>query len=223
MERIDFLQLMKNGNCQSIVMKNENEQYNIRLGVTNPYTAEAILSELEGILQKLGNSQLTPLQKNISIKLEKIVRELKKLELDLGIKRSLKPNLSEQFEEIIKRQSDSYRRTIYQTLRKACSTILDNSQEIEKMNRIIASLPEAENGELEIVRILSNVEIKHSKAKISRREKEVLIQLLRGKANREISQELCISEKTVKNHLWKVYRKLGVENRTQLFHKLICA
>ena len=52
------------------------------------------------------------------------------------------------------------------------------------------------------------------------REKEVLVQLLGGKTNREISKELHIDEKTVKNHLWKIYRKMGVNNRTQLLHKM---
>ena len=63
----------------------------------------------------------------------------------------------------------------------------------------------------------------HAKADISTREQEVLAHLLGGKSNREISRELGISEKTVKNHLWKIYRKIGVRSRTQLFHHLICS
>jgi DNA-binding CsgD family transcriptional regulator len=64
---------------------------------------------------------------------------------------------------------------------------------------------------------------RYANANISVREKEVLTHLLGGKSNREISRELRISEKTVKNHLWKIYRKIGVRNRTQLFHHLICS
>ena len=58
---------------------------------------------------------------------------------------------------------------------------------------------------------------------ISKKEKEVLMELASGKTNREISATLGKSEKTVKNHLWKIYRKLGVNNRTQLFNKLMKA
>jgi len=58
-------------------------------------------------------------------------------------------------------------------------------------------------------------------ARLSTREGQVLTHLLGGKSNREISKELGISEKTVKNHLWKVYRKIGVRNRTQLFHHVL--
>jgi DNA-binding NarL/FixJ family response regulator len=56
---------------------------------------------------------------------------------------------------------------------------------------------------------------------ISRMERAVLVQLASGKSNREISDELGISEKTVKNHLWRAYRKLGVKSRTQLLRRLL--
>ena len=69
--------------------------------------------------------------------------------------------------------------------------------------------------------MLMKIDSTNGAPSISKREREVLIQLLGGKTNREISHELGISEKTVKNHLWKIYRKLDVENRTQLFNRLI--
>ena len=56
---------------------------------------------------------------------------------------------------------------------------------------------------------------------LSRRENEILFNMLLGLNNREISAELGISEKTVKNHLWKIYKKYRVENRTQMFHQLL--
>jgi DNA-binding NarL/FixJ family response regulator len=59
-----------------------------------------------------------------------------------------------------------------------------------------------------------------AEAAISTRERDVLRLLLGGKGNREISLALGVSEKTVKNHLWRIYRKLGVRSRTQLFHNL---
>ena len=68
---------------------------------------------------------------------------------------------------------------------------------------------------------MANPVLRGGPSNVSRREKEILSHLLGGKSNREISRELAISEKTVKNHLWKLYRKLGVRNRTQLFHYLI--
>ncbi len=50
---------------------------------------------------------------------------------------------------------------------------------------------------------------------LSDREYEVLTLLARGMSNREIAEELFISEKTVKNHVSNVLRKLDVNDRTQ--------
>ncbi|MGI9859786.1 response regulator transcription factor [Moorella naiadis] len=50
---------------------------------------------------------------------------------------------------------------------------------------------------------------------LTEREQEILIQVSRGKSNREIARELFISEKTVKNHLTHIFHKIGVADRTQ--------
>lgn len=52
-------------------------------------------------------------------------------------------------------------------------------------------------------------------ARLSRRELQVLSLLGRGLRNREIGRELFISEKTVKNHVYHLCRKLGAMDRTQ--------
>ncbi len=54
------------------------------------------------------------------------------------------------------------------------------------------------------------------KFKISKREQEVLELLLSGKSRREIEDLLFISEHTVKNHIYTIYKKLNIKNRTQL-------
>ncbi|MGI1822751.1 response regulator [Exiguobacterium sp. TRN 1102] len=50
---------------------------------------------------------------------------------------------------------------------------------------------------------------------LSRREVEVLHLLADGRSNRDISDMLFISEKTVKNHVSSVLRKMDVNDRTQ--------
>jgi DNA-binding NarL/FixJ family response regulator len=50
--------------------------------------------------------------------------------------------------------------------------------------------------------------------RLSSREKEVLRCLCDGDSNREIAQELFISEKTVKSHLRRIFKKLGVHDRS---------
>ena len=56
---------------------------------------------------------------------------------------------------------------------------------------------------------------------LSDREMEILQYVVRGSSNREIGTALFISEKTVKNHLSSIYRKLSVEDRTQAALKAV--
>ena len=52
-------------------------------------------------------------------------------------------------------------------------------------------------------------------APLSRRETDVLTLIARGKSNKDIGDELYISEKTVKNHITNIFRKIQVSDRTQ--------
>jgi DNA-binding NarL/FixJ family response regulator len=51
--------------------------------------------------------------------------------------------------------------------------------------------------------------------RLSPRESEVLHALVQGLSNREIGEQLFISETTVKLHISNIYRKLGVKSRSQ--------
>lgn len=53
------------------------------------------------------------------------------------------------------------------------------------------------------------------KYSLTGREKELLVFLLKGKSNKEISDLVCVSTETVKTHLQNIYRKLGVKNRME--------
>jgi tetratricopeptide (TPR) repeat protein/DNA-binding CsgD family transcriptional regulator len=55
-----------------------------------------------------------------------------------------------------------------------------------------------------------------AKSGITAREAEVIRLLLEGKDNRRITEELFISDHTVKNHIHNIYQKLGIRNRIQL-------
>ena len=50
---------------------------------------------------------------------------------------------------------------------------------------------------------------------LTHREQDVLEQIVRGKSNKEIGQEVEISEATVKTHINSLLGKLGVTDRTQ--------
>ena len=56
---------------------------------------------------------------------------------------------------------------------------------------------------------------KTEEEKLTRREIEVLKLLAEGLFNKEIAYKLSISEKTVKNHVSNIFKKIGVFDRTQ--------
>ena len=52
-------------------------------------------------------------------------------------------------------------------------------------------------------------------ASLTNRELEVLIQVANGMFNKEIATNLNISERTVKNHISNIFKKIDVSDRTQ--------
>ena len=54
--------------------------------------------------------------------------------------------------------------------------------------------------------------------KLSKRQKQLILMLDQGLSNRDIAEKLDISEHTVKVHFWRLFRRLGVNSRTQTLH-----
>jgi DNA-binding NarL/FixJ family response regulator len=52
--------------------------------------------------------------------------------------------------------------------------------------------------------------------KLTRREESVVRLVVQGMVNREIAEQLRLSEHTVKNYLFRIFDKLGVSNRVEL-------
>ena len=57
-----------------------------------------------------------------------------------------------------------------------------------------------------------------SLGKLSKRQKQLLVLLDKGLSNRDIAENLQISEHTVKVHLWRLFRRLNVKSRSQASH-----
>ncbi|MFO7815583.1 MAG: response regulator transcription factor [Halanaerobiales bacterium] len=56
---------------------------------------------------------------------------------------------------------------------------------------------------------------------LTKREMDVISLISKGMTNREISKELIISERTVKNHVSSILKKLSVNDRTQALIKCL--
>lgn len=89
-------------------------------------------------------------------------------------------------------------------LKKAIRAVRDGE------NYIQSSLIPALNN-----RLLNRDEDKDKVASLTNRELEVLMQVANGMFNKEIATNLNISERTVKNHISNIFKKIDVSDRTQ--------
>lgn len=89
-------------------------------------------------------------------------------------------------------------------LKKAIYAIVDGE------NYIQSSLIPALNSRL-VARDIDKDKVEQ----LTKRELEVLEQLANGKFNKEIATDLNISERTVKNHVSNIFKKIDVLDRTQ--------
>lgn len=77
------------------------------------------------------------------------------------------------------------------------------SNDIESLKNIIEKL------------IQTNEIEKSLSSNLTKREKEILILIAKGRLNKEIANELNIAERTVKNHIANLFKKINVYDRTQ--------
>lgn len=89
-------------------------------------------------------------------------------------------------------------------LKKAINTVMNGESYIQP-----ALIPILNN------RLMARDLDKDKIESLTARELEVLIQVASGMANKEIATSLNISERTVKNHISNIFKKIDVSDRTQ--------
>ncbi len=92
--------------------------------------------------------------------------------------------------------------TTFNQLLVAIETVLDGAQFIQSsiLNSVNVYLAQNDNCK---------------KTTLTKRETEILKMIAAGYLNKEIGSELNISERTVKNHVSSLFKKIGVSDRTQ--------
>lgn len=65
-------------------------------------------------------------------------------------------------------------------------------------------------------RNLKHAEPKTANHRLSFRERQIVALVREAKANKEIAYQLCLTEGTVKEYLYHIFRKLNVSSRTEL-------
>ncbi|MBD3414914.1 MAG: hypothetical protein GF421_10845 [Candidatus Aminicenantes bacterium] len=63
-----------------------------------------------------------------------------------------------------------------------------------------------------------NLEKVFRKRNITQREQEIIKMILDGACNKDIEKKLFISSSTVRNHIYNIYQKLGIQNRIELIN-----
>ena len=89
-------------------------------------------------------------------------------------------------------------------LKKAIMTVMDGESYIQP--KLIPMLNK---------RLITRDSDKEKLESLTGREKEVLFEVANGMFNKEIATSLHISERTVKNHISNIFKKLDVSDRTQ--------
>ncbi len=109
-----------------------------------------------------------------------------------------------------------------------------NESEWNKIKQQLFDLYEQKNifSQMEIEKNLRNLLVKSydistlsekliltsSKFLLSSRENEVLNELIDGRTNLEISENLSVALSTVKKHVYNIFNKIGVNSRAQLLN-----
>ncbi len=99
----------------------------------------------------------------------------------------------------------------------AMGYLLKNNTEAAELCQAIKA---AARGQVQLApeaaaRLMREVRSPEKPEALTGRETEVLMLIAKGRANKEISSELFIADKTVKTHVSAILMKLGVSSRTQ--------
>ena len=106
---------------------------------------------------------------------------------------------------------------IYKGIQAGAIGYLLKDSELEELLKAIRA---AARGESQLpaniaTKLVGRISALREQATLTRREQEVLYSLAQGLRNREIADQLHITERTVKNHVTNIIAKLGVKSRTE--------
>lgn len=135
-----------------------------------------------------------------------VLKEIKKRRIDLGVLILTVHNEVEYLVKAVDIGIDGYilKDSESSELKKAIESVINGDKYIQP------SLIPGLNS-----RLINRDSDKDKLEQLTKRELEVLVLIANGMFNKEIAIELNISERTVKNHISNIFKKIDVADRTQ--------
>lgn len=135
-----------------------------------------------------------------------VLKEIKKRRIDLGVLILTVHNEVEYLVKAVDIGVDGYilKDSESSELKKAIESVINGDKYIQP------SLIPGLNS-----RLINRDSDKDKLEQLTKRELEVLVLIANGMFNKEIAIELNISERTVKNHISNIFKKIDVADRTQ--------
>jgi DNA-binding NarL/FixJ family response regulator len=136
----------------------------------------------------------------------------------------LKDRMPEHDIDILMLSSYAEDELVFQSLKVGACGYLDKNTSLP---RLIESIREVREGGAPMSSVIARMVVssfKHDSSQepeLTRREKEVLEQLCKGKSYKMIADSIFVSEDTVRFHIKKIYKKLQVNSKSEAVIKAL--
>lgn len=121
---------------------------------------------------------------------------------------------------------DSEREGVVEAFRAGARAIFRRSTSTSLLGRCIAAVHRGElwANSADVLQVIQALQTtmpfkgvnSRGEALLTKREQELIPLVANGLTNKEISTQLGVSEHTIKNHLFRIYEKLGISSRVEL-------
>jgi len=105
--------------------------------------------------------------------------------------------------------------TVRQVMAFGASGFIPKSADLDTMEQAIKHVLAGDTWEPEIAKAELFSDVESKVASLTPSQLRILVGLQQGRLNKQIAWDLGVTEATVKAHLTTLFRKLGVQNRTQ--------
>jgi DNA-binding NarL/FixJ family response regulator len=183
--------------------------------------AESIISEIDNLVKESCLGDSTTIDGDYIHNLHKIEFELDRFKTTLMNTKNPQSSLDELLAQLTIIQIGRCKNAIYETLRHLHTDYIE--KQINDDTIPVDQIKKTPNRSKTVTDdiIPKKMCTTITEVALTNKQRDIIKYLLQGMTTREISINLEICEKTVKNHLSKIYKRLGVKNRIQLYNKFV--